>query len=444
MKEKIKFPKVKPIPKYILTRIQKLDHKLYPEQNAVVRFYSYLTSIKKDLTQITVAVKNYRKKWYCKQITVRPYSSPYVFVKDFEYCGWGYGYHVGWYDLGIQSCQKWYERGWCYAEAKYYDPYAPVVNIGYVKRFSEYKYSASELLHGSCVIKYLQLYRQYPQTEYLLKMGLHRYVFRITLLRKIGKDKSFRTWLIAHRDELSACCYYVSVILEAYKTGKTLQDIQRIQETRKSFYATRDFDTLKGQFKGKDLEPLFLYIQKQQTSLNSYQDYFKACLYLKLDMRDLKNRFPHDFKHWHDIRIDQYHTAKAEENAREKATLYQKFMDVATKYLPLQKENSRAYVAIIAKSPAELINEGDVLHHCVGRMNYDQKFAREESLIFFIRLKSDMGTPFVTVEYSLRTHQVIQCYGKHDCKPNEEVLRFVYKNWLPYANKQLKQIKETA
>ncbi|MBQ7340246.1 MAG: PcfJ domain-containing protein [Clostridia bacterium] len=56
---------------------------------------------------------------------------------------------------------------------------------------------------------------------------------------------------------------------------------------------------------------------------------------------------------------------------------------------------------IIAKSPSELINEGSILHHCVGNMGYDQKVVDEKSLIFFIRTKDQPDTPLVTVEYSM-------------------------------------------
>ena len=61
--------------------------------------------------------------------------------------------------------------------------------------------------------------------------------------------------------------------------------------------------------------------------------------------------------------------------------------------------------------------------HCVGRMNYDRRFVREESLIFFVRTKEQPDIPFVTLEYSLRNHKVLQCYGEHDHKPSEDILQ---------------------
>lgn len=71
-------------------------------------------------------------------------------------------------------------------------------------------------------------------------------------------------------------------------------------------------------------------------------------------------------------------------------------------------------------------------------MNYDQKFVKEESLIFFVRNKQKLDVPFVTLEYSLAKKKILQCYADHDSTPEENVLKFVNKNWLPYANKQLK------
>ena len=157
-----------------------------------------------------------------------------------------------------------------------------------------------------------------------------------------------------------------------------------------------------------------------------------------------KNRFPHDFKRWHDIRIDQYATAQAEADRKAKQELYKQFARIAEKYLPLEHDKKSAFICIIARSPADLIHEGEVLHHCVGRMNYDQRFVREESLIFFIRTKEKPDTPLVTLEYSLSTHRVLQCYASHNQKPSDDILHYVNKVWLPYANIHPKQIQAAA
>lgn len=252
------------------------------------------------------------------------------------------------------------------------------------------------------------------------------------ILRKTSKDKRFGKWLIRNSSEIALNGYYVSTLFKAYNTRKPLAKVQKAEEDRKTFCQKCNYTEIKALFKTeKQIEQFLEYIATQDTNIPSYADYLNACNYLDLDMSQDKNRLPHNFKRWHNIRIDEYRTAKALKDKQEREELYAKFANIAKKYLPLQRDTDKTYIVVIAKSPADLINEGEILHHCVGRMNYDQRFIREESLIFFIRDKNSPNVPFVTVEYSLKQRKVLQCYGDKDSKPNEQVLNFVNKKWLP-------------
>lgn len=432
---------IRPIPKYMLKQIQRIDKKNYPNPDGHVRCYAYLTTWKNELIKVTVAVKNRYKKWYCKQVAIHGLDSNRCFVKDIEYCYCaGMGFCFGWYEEGIQKYEQWFERGWCWADDKYYDPYAVLINRNFVDRLPEFKYSAYKLYQGSDLFKYLRLYRQYPQLEMLMKLGFTNIALSTTVLKHCGTDKAFCKWLIANKTMLTSHHYYIDVIMRAYKTKKPLKQLQTYKEAKLRLVHDTGLAPIKDLFKGKELERFFDYIAKQQTNPHSYLDYLKACQNLGLDMTDEKNRFPHDFKHWHDMRIDQYATKKALEDEEKRKQLYTKFAEIADKYNALQHSKRSAFICIIAHSPADLIREGEMLHHCVGRMNYDQRFVREESLIFFIRNKQEPDTPFVTIEYSLKNRKILQCYGEHDHKPSEDVLHYVNKIWLPYANKQIRQI----
>ena len=81
-----------------------------------------------------------------------------------------------------------------------------------------------------------------------------------------------------------------------------------------------------------------------------------------------------------------------------------------------------------------------MLHHCVGKMGYDQRFAREDSLIFFVRRKEEPTVPFVTVEYSPSKHKILQTHGMHNSTPDEETMKYIQKTWLPFANKAVRQM----
>lgn len=443
----MKTEKIKPVPQYMLKLTRKAERANPWGNSGYVRFYSYLTKNDGELVKVTVACKNKLNspRWRCKQVIVHGIHSDKCFLKDIVLHFMG-NYSVGWFEQGLQKMRKWYEsENWGWQDDKYFNIYCPVLNIEYILKFPEYRYSAIDKYRYTDTFKYLRLYEKYPQAEMLVKFGLSEYATSVQILRKVGKDKRFRKWLINRRSEIHYGRYYVGTLLIAYKTGKPFEKVQELEAEKKSFYRHDGYKSIKQHFKtDKEVTALMEYISAQNTHLSSYSDYISACNYLGLDMSLPKNRFPHDFKRRHDIRIDEYRTAKALKDEEERKELYAKFAAVAEKYLPLQKDDKNAFVVVIAHSPQELIREGNILHHCVGRMNYDQKFVREESLIFFVRNIAEPDIPFVTLEYSLSQKRVLQCYGEHDTRPDDSVLNFVHKKWLPFANRQLKKIQNCA
>ncbi len=433
---------IKPIPQYIAKRIRQKDEKM--QAYGYVRFYAYFTKMNGELVKVTVACKDYKKQWFCKQVAVHGVHSENCLVRDMA-CTM-MGYKVGWYSNGLSTYQKQYEDDkWYLANNKYYDPIAEVVNKKYALKFDAYKYSAVDKYPHWDVLKYLRVYEQYPHAEYFIKIGLQHLATSKILLRKAAKEKAFRKWLIHNakllRNEYGTYPYFsVQVILSSYKDHMSVIAAQALDKATKTLMQDYNYiNTISKVIPKDDIKTLIEYIQKQNINISSYADYIKACNYLGLDMSLPKNRFPHDFQRWHDTRIDQYHTAKALKDAEERKELYAKFATVAEKYLSLQR-NKEPFIVVIARSPQDLIREGDTLHHCVGRMNYDQKFAREESLIFFVRNAEAPDIPFVTLEYSLKNRKILQCYGERDHRPTDDVLAFVNKKWLPYANRKLKQI----
>ena len=139
-----------------------------------------------------------------------------------------------------------------------------------------------------------------------------------------------------------------------------------------------------------------------------------------MDCHDDKIRYPKDFHRWHDIRIEERRVIEEEqkrlqeEQARkEKEQLVSDFLIVAEKYLPLAGFTEDEHYAIfIARSPAELVKEGNALSHCVGHNGYDKKMAKQETLIFFVRKIEELDKPFVTLEYSLKSKKVLQCSSR--------------------------------
>ena len=435
----MKMEKIKPVPKYIVKKIKKLDNQQIKKPTKYVRFYSYLTKNDGELVKVTVAVRNNKNDWHYKQVAVHGIDSDICFVKDL--CRHFMGtLSVGWYEEGLSKSPKWYEdKEWGWHYDKYFDPWAPIVNKEYLGKFPEYKYAAWELYPHLDILKYLRIYKKYPQAEYVVKLGLEKYADSIQILSKLGKDKKFRKWISRNSDELKRNYYYVSTILASYRRGTPLDETQKFEQEKKCFCRERDFKPIREVIKG-DYKKYFEYIRNNKLSHRLYLDYAKSCIYLDLNMDEPKNRYPHDFMHWHDVRVDEANTLRMENDKKERAEFYEKFGAVAEKYLPMQNDKNAAYLVIIAKSPAELKAEGEALHHCVGSMGYEQKFVREETLIFFIRSADAPDVPLVTMEYSLKSKKILQCYANGNTKPANDITTYINTKWLPYAKRQLKKI----
>ncbi len=431
----MKIEKIKPIPKYILRLIQKKDKETHPKQDGHIRYYAYLAKNEGELCKVFVAVKCHKGKWYCKQCIVHGIHSDYCLIKDMKFTYGMDGYTTGFYDLGLYKVPQWFESGEWEEHGFMFNPWAPIVNKEYLSKFPEYRYSAYELYRGSDIFSYIQQYEEYPQLEFFVKRGLSDYCYSVQMLKKFGKDKGFRKWLYRNCAELKKDRFTIPAVMRAYKNNISLNKAQRYVNLRKDGELKAILDLF-----GDDLEQYLDYAEKKDIGNRVYLDYLKACNYLGLDMTEDKNRLPHDFERWHDIRIDEADSKRQKEDRKKRRELYKKFSSVADKYAPMQKCENCSFFMFIAKSPAELQKEGRKLNHCVGSMGYDQKFAREESLIFFLRKPEEKDKPYVTVEYSLKQKKVLQCYAAHNSSPSEDVKEYVDAVWLPYANKALKKI----
>ena len=433
----IKIKDIKPITKKMLNRIKKLDEKTNPKPSGNTRFYTYFTKFKNELCSVTVAVRHYYKKWFCKQVVIHGLHSKDVLLRDIEQ---NMGLIVvGWYRDGISKWKTYHDYNWGYNDDKYFKMQsATIVNKEYIAKLKDYKYSAIELYPYTDIFKYLRLYEQYPKAELLVKCGLSCLATSKQILKLCDKDKNFCKWLFKNKEEIIKYNYYINPIIKAYRINKPIKIINKIEYYKRNYSGYKD--ELKDFFQPNEYEKFINYITNQNTNISSFADYIQACNFLGVNMTENKNKYPHSFQYWHDVRIDEMHSKQAEIDKEKQRKFCENFSIVANKYETLQRNLKDNFVVIIAKSPIDLIKEGDFLHHCVGRMNYDQKFVREESLIFFVRYKDNIETPFVTLEYSLKNHKILQCYADHDSKPSDEVLDYVNKKWLPYANRKIRQI----
>ena len=118
----------------------------------------------------------------------------------------------------------------------------------------------------------------------------------------------------------------------------------------------------------------------------------------------------------------------------DKKQVDRRMLEVAERY-PLIRKNYRKlrkryffedenFIIRPARSAEEIVQEGRILHHCVGGDSYLNKHNDQKSIILFLRFKEEQETPYITVE--IEGERIVQWYGAHDRKPDEKNMQ----KWL--------------
>ena len=81
------------------------------------------------------------------------------------------------------------------------------------------------------------------------------------------------------------------------------------------------------------------------------------------------------------------------------------------------------YMVRPARSAAELVAEGERLHHCVGGERYIEKHAGGDTSILLMRRVDDPDTPLVTIE--VRGGRLRQAFGSCNRRPDEDERAFI-------------------
>ena len=75
----------------------------------------------------------------------------------------------------------------------------------------------------------------------------------------------------------------------------------------------------------------------------------------------------------------------------------------------------------------EIVEEGQVLHHCVGSQHYLEQHTNGTTTIIFIRRKEEPSMPYFTLEY--RNQQVTQIQGKCNRQEVPEKIKQAVRQW---------------
>lgn len=308
------------------------------------------------------------------------------------------------------------------------------------------KYCAYKIGNGVYTIDYIGLYRKYPICEMLMKLNIKR-MWSEKALEFIAANKDFQKWLFKNAEKVSDMAFQIARNAFKKNANGDPADYQASLRFRIEAGKEASFDNkliYKKVLKFAPQEKLYEYIKEKHITRQSYGDYLTACDWLHLDFSDTKVLFPKNFTEMHDLYTAQYAEYANDVEAKKHLQISAKMLKTAEKFSFLEIFSDNSYSVFVARSKGDLINEGEKLHHCVGRMDYDKRQADGTSVICFIRKNGELENPFVTAEIKIGDSRlsVNQCYGDKDTVVHD-VDSFV-DSWMKFSNRQYKKICQGA
>lgn len=178
------------------------------------------------------------------------------------------------------------------------------------------------------------------------------------------------------------------------------------------------------------------YFRSYEATFLKYSDYLRMREELGYDMTNEVFIHPKDLREKHQEMVKEQNARKDEMTIKKKN---KEFANIAKRYEGLCKRYQAAadgYIIRPAKDAGEIIMEGRLLHHCVGGDRYLDSHDKGRSTILFLRSEKKPKKAYITIEI-IGTH-IVQWYGAHDKKPNEEF----FKKYLKDYETQLEQRKK--
>lgn len=298
----------------------------------------------------------------------------------------------------------------------------------------QYSTWESYLDTGWDMVKFFDLYANYPCVEYLTKFGLDELV-----REKLNGQKTYSAINWRAKNPLKVLKLSKQQLYEIKNSNITLTPlmlrIMQISSKEGSPIPLHEIDILINiigdQFyvlqmilKYTTIKKAGAYLRKQLAKnnkifyrgyevLNTWRDYVSDCKKLEMDLLEESVLFPSDLHRAHQNTIKQV-KVQADEELSE-------LISNRLKTLESFRFESEGYMLRPAANSKELIEEGKALHHCVG--TYADRYAKGKTDIFVIRRIDQPEQPFYTLE--IQKGYIMQCRGSRNLQPTKELEPFI-------------------
>ena len=348
---------------------------------------------------------------------------------------------------------------------------APILSETYDEmKGTEFQYSALKEyvteVKSVNPIEYLKRYQQTPQIEMLVKIGLFGVVKELVECHYgIVEDKDAKhpdTFLGIRKERVKQLIKHKGDvrILRVMQIEKRIGQTWTEEQIDKIAEAQLDYGQIEAATKYMSIQKLLNRIEKYsgcrfgtdcrsaeqelRNTANTYMDYIGMRLALGYDMNNSVYQQPRDLRAAHDKMVLESNKEKMDERIRE---VEQRYFNIRLKYRKLRQiyfYEDDTYMIRPARSAKEIVEEGRILHHCVGGDSYLRKHNDGKTYILMLRFKDKAEEPYITVEVSSEKAYIRQWYGARDKKPDEKNMQKWLDQYLEQLKSRQKELLRTA
>lgn len=315
-------------------------------------------------------------------------------------------------------------------------------------------------------ISYLERYRAIPQLEMLVKLGLSKIVTSMVqcecgiiadanakrLDKFLGIRKERTQQLIESKGNRA--------LLEVMKMEKNLnqnwteEQIEHLAITRLGqgqIEPTLKYMSLQKllnrieRYAGCRYESACLRAQDRIRHMAvTYTDYLSMRVSLGYDLNNTVYQQPKNLEAAHNKMTAELNKEEADKRLQE---VKKKYAGILNSYRKLRNQyfyEDDDYIIRPARSAEEIVMEGRILHHCVGRDEYLRKHNDGQTYILMLRFSKEPEIPYITVEIERDTHRIIQWYGSHDRKPDREHMQKWLDDYVGHLKRKDAEIRQRA
>lgn len=400
----------------------------------VTRIYNAVVPTKGGEFRVdTYAVKTRNKR--TGELAIKKVARYYsdrqrYYVRDVIYHNFMHYYAVNWCNepFGRRHVAAWEDVDSWMGKWGYCDRVDGTIDLGgdYLNWFdgTKYEHCGWSVNSGIQILDYLDCWRISRGVEFLGKSDLWKLITP-SFVRKLSTDKGLFNFFRNHLNEIRqhSCCggfyaaYSISDILTAYRRKCTLAEAKfrrRAQHSFRGYYSRFIPNTI-------DRVELLKWCEKNDISEMEYCRYAQYVFNAGENITAFGVTLPRNFKATLEAYEERAHRAEAKRLAKERKAYNAGIKSVAEAFAMLSRLKRHGLAVVLPMNVRQLIDEGNAMRNCIGRMGYDEKIAKGTSLIVF--LYKD-GKPFVDIEIDREHWTVRQCYTKCNQNPEEKINAF--------------------